>query len=323
MPEINLDAGKALLKDKDGNLQVSIDPKDENLSLSDDGLYCNPFIRLDGDQYVDEWTVLTTDNMKKFYDDTKNADGVTLSDSGRKARGTGNARIISKCYALSMFKVTRARLGSSGGTWVLTTADPTLITDDNVESYRKELKNGADIKREMNFSRFYAYDPDHKDKEQGSPFVPRPGALLMSTDIACGTTSGTQAIYESGHRYSSHRGYRLTGTSGTGYTETNVPQVVYAMHILKEVTYGDSAGNIKVTELDEDYDNDSDGRITFKTKWHQYSGWYTIKQMVWQCIWSNQEAFHGLLNTNGWRPGEYLIAGSTYSPVFGRYKILS
>lgn len=317
MPEINLNAGKALLKDKDGNLQVSIDPKDENLSLSDDGLYCNPFIRLDGDQYVDEWTVLTTDNLKKYAEYKGTAD--KLKDSGKKARGTGNARIISKCYALSMFKVTRARLGSSKGPFVLTTVDPTLITAENVESYRKELKNGADIKREMNFNRFYGYSKD--GSETGSPFVPRPGALLVSTDIACGTTSGTSCIYESGHRYSSHKGYRLTGTSGTGYTETNVPQVVYAMHILKEITYGSSAGNLSVTALDPDYSNDSDGRPTFADG--QKSGWVTIKQMVWQCIWSNQEAFHGLLNTNGWRPGEYLIADSTYSPVFGRYKILS
>ena len=213
MSVIDIKTGNGLFT-KNQKIIVDVDPTNENISVSDKGLYVHATATLDGKQYVDEWTVVS------------NRNNATDETAGKIIRG--NARVITKCYNLCFLQVERLSQKINGvDTYLLRTKDP-----NHTATTANDLKTVDDVIREINFCRFYAAK-DSNGRMSSPWMVPRPGSLFGFSDVAYGTKQSTSVICENGSRFS-----RLTSYTGSESTEKiSVPQKLYAMFIATHVSY--------------------------------------------------------------------------------------
>jgi len=265
----DLTPGKGLKKDENGLLTIAVDSTKDNLSVTEDGLYAKAGVSL-GNQYVDEWTI--TSNRK--------------SEETEKTIW-GNARVVAKCYTLCMLK--NARTWSSSDTTdesrfrVLRTKDPASAT-------ASDLKTADDIVRELNLPVFYA-TKDSNGQYAVPPMIPRPGSLIAFSDVIYATTTGSTRIYENGSRFPTLTTYTF---DGNGDIETHTaPQKIYALFMVTRAQYTEYGASTQAIN-------------NTKFKSATPSDYRCLMRIRLQCLWSNQEAFNGLLNTNGWKKGEFL-----------------
>jgi hypothetical protein len=89
--------------------------------------------------------------------------------------------------------------------------------------------------------------------------------------------------------------YELEVADSDGTTET-MPQHLYALFMVTRITYTNHSAksNIKSYNLKSDFPSvvGTDYKLCY--------------QIEMQCLWSDQEAYNGLLNKEGWHKGEFL-----------------
>lgn len=198
-------------------------------------------------------------------------------DSDKTIRGNG--RVISKIRIFGFMKHKRKEITTNDGKqWYLKCKDPNSATAD-------DLKDADDIVRELNLASFYSDGTNH------APMcVPRPGTLIGFSDAIYGTTKYSSRVYEDGKRFPTLVHYKSDGT-----TET-MPQHLYALFMVTRITYTNYSAkyNIKSYNLTEDFPSvvGTDYKLCY--------------QIEMQCLWSDQEAYNGLLNKEGWHKGEFL-----------------
>ena len=310
MAELSVEAGKGLTVNEDGELEVLIDlEKSGDLVSSENGVWAKGLKSL-SEQFVDEWTV--TSNHKAEDEVEKN---IWL-----------NSRVITRCYTFCFLKSKRpftgsANYGSETGLnakGALYTIDPndafngsnnkvngeTVSTWDesnNDGKHKSDLKDVLDIIREVNFPIIYSLNG--KDSEYEPPVILRPGTLIAFTDVIYSTDAGAKHHYESGMRspkvttYHGETKHDTSSSETTNITEiTSQPQHIYALFMVTKSNYSSKLAT-------------EDSRVqpaSGNTMQANPAPYHLLEELKMRCIWSDTEAFHGLLNTQGWRQGEYL-----------------
>jgi hypothetical protein len=267
MPTLNIETGQGLTVNKEKQLTVLTDPNCEDIGVSENGVFAHAKAIEDTRQYLDNWTVLYSE------------------DSETQIRGNG--RVIGRCYTLSFLKVARA--------WTTATSDADrvriLVTKDPNNATASDLKNANDVIREINFQKFYA-----AKNSSGNYYEPymviRPGTLIAFSDTVHSSTLQTTRICESGIRIPTLTKYTIDGTTVTE------PQHIYALFMATRVRYTEQGAS-------------SQAISGFPSA--TPSGYRCMMNLQLRCLWSDTEAFNGLLDTDGWRQGEYLKGNKSTS----------
>lgn len=267
MPTLEFDCGKGLTVDEKGEILVKVDEdKSSELKVSENGVWAKGVKRLN-DQCTDEWSILT-----KSTSDSNAGDPVEIM---------GNGRVVNKMRVFGFMKHKREHVTTSDGErWYLKCKDP---NDSGTTS--DDLKDADDIIRELNLPLFYSDGTNH-----GPLCRPRPGTLIGFSDAIYGTTKYSSRIYEDGKRFPTFIHYKSDGTSET------IPQHVYALFMITRITYTNYSAKKNI----ESYNLKSSFPSVVGT---DYKICYQIEM---QCLWSDQTAFNGLLDKEGWHQGEFL-----------------
>ena len=309
MAKLSIEPGKGLTVNDDEELEVLIDPeKSADLTSSENGVWARGLKSL-SEQFVDEWTV--TSNHKAEDEVEKN---IWL-----------NARVITRCYTFCFLKTKRPFTGSKNygtsvglnGKDILYTIKPKDALNGNdtwdesthTGMHHSDLKDVLDIIREVNFP--IIYSKNGADSEYEPPVILRPGTLIAFTDVIYSTDAGAKHYYESGMRspkvssYNSDSSVSHDHSSGESSSESvkpddiienKSPQHIYALFMVTKSNYSTKPA----TEISEVQPASGNSNQTNPAPYH------LLKELKMRCIWSDTEAFDGLLNTEGWRQGEYL-----------------
>lgn len=282
MPTIEVDCGNGIGLNKENELIIKVDEEQkEELRVSENGVWAKGIKRLD-DQCTDDWSVLVKPTDADHQNDPKNI--------------MGNGRVVNKIRIFSFMKHARASTGTddSNKVWYLKSKDPNSAS-------ASDLKYANDLVRELNFSTWYSDGTNH-----GPLCLPRPGTLIGFSDAIYGTTKYSNRIYEDGKRFPTFTYYKWNGATATQET---VPQHLYALFIITHIEYSNysASHNFKAFGMKSDFPsaNPTDYKI--------------CRRIKLKCVWSDTTAFSGLLNTTGWKAGEYLPAAYNSSTPYGEW----
>jgi hypothetical protein len=311
MSILDVKAGKGISINDDGELGIDLDPeKDGDIKVSDNGVWAKGLKGL-SNQFVDEWTITSSHTQEEEV--YKN---IWL-----------NTRVATRCYCYCMFKAKRPFTGSKNfdkernkRNAMYTIEPKNAVNGTNYDSEQAisstnipppgDLKDVLDIIREVNFPIIYnsaKWDDEHPSPEEHDfepPVILRPGSLIAFSDTIYCSDYYANAMYENGMRMpklTTFNGYREGDTSqdtaGT-VTSDQQPQHIYALFMVTNATYSTDNACDYEPALKPNENN------TYQVNTAPYQ---ILKYLKLKCIWSDQEAFDGLLsNAPGWRPGEFM-----------------
>jgi hypothetical protein len=305
---LDIDAGKGLKANEDGELSVVIDKNhDGDLKVSENGVWARGLNGLNTN-FVDEWTVTSSHDP----------DEVTEKNIWL------NTRVATRCYCFCMFKAKRPFTGSknfggdrnkSNAMYTIEPADALneiTVDIDGTDTRVKpgDLKDVLDVIREVNFPVIYSKyewsgdtgDPTQFDFEP--PVILRPGSLIAFSDTIYCSDYGANAMYENGMRMpklTTFNGYKKGSSSESEVVSSEQPQHIYALFMVTKSNYSEHTA----------YDADKSGEIPLKpaednTFQVNPAPYPLLMRLQLKCIWSDQDAFNHLLNTDGWHVGEFM-----------------